>query len=777
MLAAAVPAVPSAASAPLLFGLTAEQRAALARQVYDQHLKGKRRRRAHDLQAEKLLIHIDGSNDGQWTDILNGSAVRIPPRVGGSLRKQENLLQPLVTNMVAYHTGIPYRAMALPPADRVGRQRARIATLLANDLIRRNNLNMLVAAALGVGAAYGHGLIHAYFREEAGYVEDNERPVGEEESPEQGPDPTALLGEPDASVAAQMPAEAGATAGPTGFYPQPRRGRIDLWLGDPWATVYDEGATRFAVHWMSYERTLPVELVREAFDDVPEAATITGRDDLPSASRFQKALRSWDRLGGGATHGSRAVQGGSGGGEIVALICKETAPGMDRAWPRGRQTCIAVSGRASTDAQFGGGGGGTPILLWDGPLPGGCLSGERFYPCGPETGDDVLGKPWVQDLDDVQIDLNQLLTRRAERIRKFSFPPLIAQANMLEQDVSLDYDQVVEFAGGAPPYYLEPPQGLNNELTDALADCRESMFRMGGWQAASRGEGKAGDAAAKTVALARADDSVFTTANADIQAAVCRLIQRCHALVKEHLTAPWLVETTGRDVGYLATPFIHAEELADTPPAFVLTQGSATPDAQLQMMLNIVSEVGGDQQPLMATSLFHERCPYPELVPEESEAERMRRIRPLAVNEAIRTACEAYAQPGTLRPQDTEAVAQQVHAALLQQFKILWTDDAAEHVLALDEIVHDVEADALTDRVAELRQQEYLRWQQQQALAAAPQQQPQPQGSPSAGGSAATPNVQFGQDPQYGGSPTADLFASAGGEVRSLTAQATAGAA
>src|SRR5690606_25412071 len=183
-----------------------------------------------------------------------------------------------------------------------------------------------------------------------------------------------------------------------GTDPNARRpGGIDIWVGDPWDTVFNEGATGDSVRSFSYGRVLPVAQVKQAFGEL--AAEVKGRTDLASASRFQRIANLWSWISG--THGSAALTHGTGDGEeLVALICEETEAGVDPEWPEGRLEGVALSGATSTD-RGAHGGAGTPILLHRGALPGGRLNMVRFY--GDYRFDDVLGKPWVADLDDLQV--------------------------------------------------------------------------------------------------------------------------------------------------------------------------------------------------------------------------------------------------------------------------------------------------------------------------------------------------------------------------------------
>src|SRR3990167_801000 len=89
----------------------------LARGIAERHRKGLASRRYRDLTSEKYLLHIDGEGDSQWADILYGRRVAIP-RVITEYRRSENLLRPIVDNMVAYHTAMPFRFIAESRSDR-----------------------------------------------------------------------------------------------------------------------------------------------------------------------------------------------------------------------------------------------------------------------------------------------------------------------------------------------------------------------------------------------------------------------------------------------------------------------------------------------------------------------------------------------------------------------------------------------------------------------------------------------------------------------------------
>src|SRR3990167_2369087 len=105
-----------------------------ARRVYDMHRQALNARRGAMLLWEKLLLHVDGSGDMQWADILYGTKVEIP-RLVSEYRKSENLLRAVIDNAVAHHTTMPLRYFADRGPDRASVDAAIIDTLWINNQI------------------------------------------------------------------------------------------------------------------------------------------------------------------------------------------------------------------------------------------------------------------------------------------------------------------------------------------------------------------------------------------------------------------------------------------------------------------------------------------------------------------------------------------------------------------------------------------------------------------------------------------------------------------
>lgn len=704
-----------------------------AREIVERHRTGKEKRRIRDLTAEKYLIHVDAEGDGQWADIFNGSVVRVPPKPGGSLRLQANLLRPMVQNFISYNTSLPFRALAVAGSDRKAKDRARIDTAFANHLIRAQRFNELFAEALGIAAVYGHCPVHAAWRSDLRY------------------DPYEPIYNTGMEGADAM-----------------RPGMLDCWVGDPWSTVYNDGATRRSVHWFSYERILPATLVRQAFPD----AELEGSTDLAAASRYQRTARKWTAAGGGV-HGTGAMDGGRDNDEMIALVCREIAPGVDSRYPDGWLEIAALQGASSTDQTETAGGAGRGVLLWQGPLPGKRFSATRVYAL--DLWDDVFGKAYVADLDKLQTEYNQLRTLRAEYIRRYSRPQMVVQTGMLEQDAQITGDDaIIEYAGGNPPYLLTPPQG-DSGVQAQIADCLDQMFRIGGWQAASRGESNAGDAAAKVVALAKADDSIFGPINRQLRGSVCEFLQTCHQLARQYMTVPMLVSDLGDEYGHLADAYLRREDLSDEAPTYELISGSgATPESQIQQLMGLVTTPASDGSPLMTVGEFWDRFPDATVRPPTNDVAQVRKRRAQQINYAILKAADEMAaqmEGQQMPPEWQQHAATMLFQQLHQQFPPKQTDPPQLHIDTLDEIVQDEMAAPLARQVAEQRQAVYLQWiaQIQMAGAGAP-----PQGGAPGQPQQAQPQPTSTGAAEIGGTPTSDAMnpSNLAGQVDSLTQQA-----
>lgn len=692
-----------------VMGMSRDEADRIAKSIAEAHKRGKEARLLRDLTAEKYLINIDGEGDGQWAELFGGREVRVPPNPGGGLRLSMNLLKPVCNNVIAHHTAQLFQVNALSRKDRASRDQARINTLLANDVLRRQHVNVIVGDAQTLALPYGSCPVHFQWRHDT--ASDPYEPVYT--SPEQ----VALL-----------------------------PGKIDVWTGSPWGTVYNPGAKRHSIHWVSYERTLPAALVRMAFDGaVPWLSELEGDDKMPSASVVQRILRNWT-YDGWDTHGTAVVHG-QGSDELVALVCQELLPGLDPNYPDGWLRVVALSGKSQAPGR-GGSGIGKPMLLHDGPLPGKVLSLEVFY--ADQRGDDVLGRPWVTDMVVAQKAINQYITLEAEFIRRFSRPPFKMISGTLEDDSILTADdallEVTDPNGFDGANFLYPPVGGAGIYSGPIDRWTNYLYTAAGWQSASRGESKSGDPTSKVALLAQMDDTIHAPIQQGIRRSIVRLCQGFHAIARQYMDIPWVVSVTGDDMSYLAEPFIHKDQLSPEPPDYEVVSGyGATPEQQTQKLLQYATMRGADGQPFLSTEEFWRMNPDQVRRPTiETTAIRENRVQ--AINYDIQTVVRAIRQVLTqqasmMPPQAVQMAEQQLQQAAFQKIMERWPimrdDNPQMHIEGLGELTQDHDLDPMVGRVASMRMDMYYQWMQMmqaqmmpaaqpvQALPAGPQGDPQ----------------------------------------------------
>lgn len=702
-----------------------------ARDLHDAYTRARDAKRFRDLTAEKYLLHIDGEGDGQWMDILFGSRIGLvgPP---DGLRLQQNLLRPLVDQWVAYHTSQKFQVAAKARGDRESRDRARLDTIFANDLIEKQRINQVFREALNLAAAYGSCPIHVMWRQDT--EKDDFQPTYSQD--------------------------------------QAGKGYPDVFCGDPWGMIYNPGANVSSLQWAMYDRVLPLQNVKDAFAAVPGIEDLKGSKDLPSASRMQRILYKWGGIGTNV-HGTAGIQRNEGSGELVSLICKETAPGVDREHPRGRLQIMAISGSADADPELSQ--TGRPIMLHDGPLPGGRFSFVRLF--SGFRADDEYGKPYVADLDDLQIQLNQLVTHQVEYLRRFARPPFQALAGSLIDDtVTTEDDGIIELtqdANGFQPGFLFPPAHGVGVYDNAIERIQQQMFRIGGWQAASRGESKSGDPAAKVAALQKADDTIFGPVGSNLQECLIELLGTAHALFREYADGAWLVENvTGDDLGYLASPYIEAQQLSANAPRYQVTSSyGSSPDAVTQELIQLIQTTDAQGTPLLTAKDFWKLNPDTRFRPHEISADAMRTARATRINYEIQDFVrQVRAQLGDQADLHTPAL----HQQLSMQLPLNRDDPPQLHIETLAQLTQDMDEDILVQRLAQLRQDLYYEWmaaqqaQMQAAQMAAQPEQQQQEPEPRRIGRGARPVG-------AGDSPRSRQMARDMGSVGALTQQAKAG--
>ena len=690
-----------------------------ARRVVQAHRAGLMARREHDLLSEKLLLHIDGTGDFQWADILNGQRVEIP-RMISEFRKTENVLRLVVDNAVAHHTTMPLRFFAESLPDRVSRDRSMMDTLWMNYVAEEQDLNGLFADALYMAMPAGFCPVHAYWREDR--FDQGEQ---------------VAMGSSDETGAVRNLMASG-----------PQRGMIDCWVGNPFDTVFDRGAKRGSAYWCSYGRILPAAMVRAAFAHVPEARGLQGTTRIPSVSTFQRIARSWTSRGlgvhGKATIDHRRAIEDAASEELMLVICRETLPGADTDYPKGRLQIVAVPGAA--DMLRGQGDEGKAVLLADQPLPGGDYSWTLFY--SHHRGDDILGKPWVEDVDQLQVDLNIALSKRWEFLNRGIEAPIVAPGGALSEDMmdlgGYNLLEVEPSLAAWRPRTIEWPAYILAGLDREIEDKRKAIFTGGGYQAASRGEAPGSRMAYRAiVALQQADNSIHGPVNMRFKRSACDFARRCWGQMKEYGDVPWLINITGDEYAYLAEPYIDNTKLSEDPPSYKLVNAfGPSPELRAQEVLELMAARGADGQPFLSTEDARRAYPNQMLWNSAGDPAAVQRRRARTIATQFHFMAKKLRESQGLQDQDVaspavQQAAQQLFGYMESQYPRLRDDALDAHLASLSEITQDETADPIARLAAVQRQNLYYQWQAQMA-GPAPMPGAAPAGAP---GSAAKPTV------------------------------------
>ena len=677
----------------------------IAAEIRDFHQRGLRARRMRDLTAEKYLLHVDGEGGAQWYDLYYGQKLKIPTSLSGAPRIQNNQLRPIVDNYVSHLATQPFRFVVETRQDRKSRESAIIDQALINHQVREQRWNTLWSEAKYMAACTGFCPVHAAWRDDQ-------------------------TGDPYEAVLA---------AGPGGEMMQgPMPGSIDSWVGNPFDHVLDSGARRGSIHRQTYGRVLPAEMVRQAFGR-PE---LEGNDRLPSASTFQRVGQKWTQAAG-MIHGSSLLTMGWGHDELLGLIYDELLPGVSVEYPLGKLSIIALQGLAATSRDEARGGIGTPILLWDGPLPAGAFSSVMVY--SHQRADDPLGKPFVGDIDDDQIQLNQLESLVNEYLRRASKPPLASTGRVNVETISYKGDTVLEvepLAGGSVELsYLEYPGRHISLLQNKIARVLDGMYRKGGWQASSRGEAGAGESGKAIIALQQADDSIFGPMVTQTRDELQQYADLNWRLFKAFGDVPTVLNVVGNEIAHLVDGYIDRTMLSESPPAFTLVSGFGTSiEAKAQQLLNLFSMVDANGEQVLTTRDLKKLWPDQALFKEINDPQDIRERRPRVVNASIRKAAalarEMYPEiPYILSDPTLLTVAQMLTMELDQMHPLLMDDDVEHHITVLSSVTQDETEDPLVRQIAIMRQQQFWMWlsQKQASVQEQPEGQQQQQ-KPKAGG-------------------------------------------
>ena len=669
----------------------AVSRDSVARQLFDSHVAGLRARRRRDLISEKLLLHVDGSGDFQWMDILNDARVAIP-RLISEWRKSENLLRLVVDNAVAHHTTMPLRYFAESGPDRRARDTAIVDTVWINWLAYHQDFNALAAEALYLAMPCGFCPIHAYWR--------------------------------DGTTHSYEPVSYGdVEVGGPGIGYEPTQGMIDCFVGNPFGTVYDLGARRGSVRWCSYERTLPADVVRETWGHLPGVMNLEGTSRVNSASEFQRIAQSWmtDDV---SMHGSPVLMDRRDSDEeLMTLVCRETAPGQTSDYPNGRLQIIAVPGHV--DTRLGRGKTGHAKLLADQALPGNDYSWENVY--SHHRGSDIHGKPWVEDLDQLQVDLNIMLSKHWEVLNRMIEAPIVAPGGAIGEDMAdLDGYALLEIEPSLAawrPRVMEWPQGILPALEKKIDDKRNALFTAGGYQASSRGEAPGSRIAYRAiVALQQADNTVHGPVNVRYQRSMTNFAQKCWRQMKTYGDVPWLINITGDQLSYLVEPYISGAQLSDEPPHYKLVNSfGSSPELRAQEVLELMQLRGADGEPFLLTAEARRQYPNPMVFDDEGFPDAVKRRRARTVAKAIIGLARQLREQTGMAETDpahpwVAQAAQQVFYEAERRFPRKRDDLLEAHISTLSEITQDETADPIARQAAEARQSLYYEWQAAMAM-------------------------------------------------------------
>jgi len=670
-----------------------------ARHVISAHSKGLRSRQERDLVSEKLLMHIDGSGDLQWADILHGSRVEIP-RFVSEFRKTENVLRLVVDNAVAHHTTMPLRFFADALPDRRARDQAIVDSMWMNHVAHVQDLNGLFADAMYMAMPAGFCPVHRYWRDDA---VDQHEPVTQAETP-----PKALA---------------------RGFQPQP--GNIDCWVGNPFDTVFDRAAKRGSVYSCTYGRVLPADLVRKAFDHVPGVREIQGTTRIPSAATFQRIARDW-RGEGLSVHGGPSIQyrrDAGEGDELLQIVCREVLPGVEADWPDGRLQIVLVPGHA--DLRRGSGEGAGGITVTDQPLPGGDFSWTLFY--SHHRGDDVLGKPWVEDIDQLQVDLNIALSKRWEVTLRMADAPIVTPGGALSDDMAdlggYNLLEVEPSLATWRPQVMQWPSQILTALNQEVEDRRSAIYTGGGYQASSRGEAPGSRIAYRAVvALQQADSSIHGPVNQRFRRSAVDFAVGCWKQMKAYGDVPWLIEITGDEYAHLVEPYIDNSKLSDRPPKFKLVNAfGPSPELRAQEVLELMATRGADGEPFLTTQQARRAYPNQQLWAQSSDPLLVQKRRAKTVATAFHHVAEQIREQTGLEGKSVSdpmvrEVSQMVFLTMEAEYPRLRDDDLPSHIAALTEVTQDETADPIARLAAMQRQDLYYQWQAMMAgMPAAPE--------------------------------------------------------
>ena len=434
-----------------------------------------------------------------------------------------------------------------------------------------------------------------------------------------------------------------------------------------------------------------------------------------------------------ATHGTSVIshrRDEEDADELLVVICREILPNVSADFREGRLQLVAVPGVG--DLRTAEGRTGQAFMLADQKLPGGDFSLTNFY--SHQRSDDVHGKPWVEDLDQLQVDLNIATSKRWELINKMVDAPIVAPGGAIAEDMAdiggYNLMEIEPSYAGWRPQLMRMDEGALQALNFEINDKRQAIFRGGGYQAASRGETNDPRQAYRAiVALQQADASIHGPVHMRYKRSAADFARRTWRQIKAYADVPFMLEITGDEFAYLAEPYIDKTMLSRRPPNFKLVNAFG-PSAELkaQEVLELMRLVGADGEPFLSTREARRQYPNPQIFDAMSDPTAVARRRAKTVAQTILDLAlqfrkeTKFMEDGMGNPL-VQQVAMQLFPALEAKCPRLQDDDLQAHLLAYAEITQDENADPIARHLAIVRKQIYYQWQAQMAAMMAPADQ------------------------------------------------------
>ena len=657
-------------------------------------------------------MHVDGEGNAQWLDLYHGTRMRMVPKLRGAPRMQNNQLRPILDNLIAHLTTQPFRFVVDSRRDKDSRERALMDQMIINYHVRIQKWNQLVAEAKYIASCYGFCPVHQMVRDDAATdTYEGARPAG------------GMMQEPGMMGGGEGDVLAAASDHSSGPAPSPPPIMLDAWCGNPWDMAFDAGAKRWSINRCTFGRILPTEMVKQAF----------GRDDIEgdryrsSASQFQMIAQRWAAAGSGV-HGTATLALGQRDEELTGLIYEEIPPGVDMQWPNGKLSIVALQGSATTQRELGRTHAGRSLLLWEEELPGSTFSWVPFY--SHWRMDDPLGKPFIADLDDDQVHLNQLESLADEFLRRANKPPLASSGAVNIETLDYNGDTVLEVEPMGTPgevelRYLEFPSRHLPFLQNKIERVLEGMYRKGAYQAASRGEARSGESGKAIIALQSADDSILGPMSMLTQNELQDFAALGWKLLKEFLDVGMVIDIVGEELSHIAEPYVDRNMLSTSEPAFRLVSGFGTStESRAQQLLNLhaVSDASGEE--ILTTRQLRQKWPDQGLFGEQDDPQEYRARHARVVNQTIERVAEQTRQmypqlPDAMNDPMVLQAAQMGWQQVDQEHPLLMDDDLQAHLEALSLLTQDDTQDALARHIAMLRQDQYFAWLAAQQAAAA----------------------------------------------------------